>query len=124
MQINFDETMISQAMTESATGAITTALSGYAVTNMIGKIVTDEVMAGALGQAVKDAASRIDTEALTAALAAELQKATIRAALALLQDGVVSTICKLRNISDYTAEDKAARALVKIELFGNNSNRE
>jgi len=96
---------------------VSASLSGYQTQTLIGSIVTDEIVSGAIGAAIRQAAQEIDIEELTAQLAKELTRAVTRATLLMLQEAVTNTLCKLRNIGDYSAEDRAARAAVRIELF-------
>lgn len=117
MELKIDQELIAAAINKTASKALETSLSGYEVQSAIAAVVTREVAEGAIAEAIKQAVQQVDTEALTQALAAELQRSTIRATVALLQDGLTSTICKLRGIGDYSAEDKEARAKLRAELF-------
>jgi len=118
MQIEIDPKMITEALDKAASEALRESLSGYKVQEAISSVITAEIAEGAISKAIKQAAKQVDIAALTQKLAAELQKATVKAAIALLQDGLVATVCKLRGIGEYGADDKAERAKVRVELFG------
>lgn len=118
MEIQIDQNAIAEALNRTATKALESSLAGFEVQAAISSVVTREVAEGAVADAIKQAVKQVDTAALTRALAEELQRAATRAVVALLHDGLVSTVCKLRGIGDYSQEDKAARARLRMELFG------
>lgn len=118
MEIKIDPGTIADAMNRSATKALETSLAGYEVQKAIASVVTREVAEGAIAEAIRQAVKQVDVAALTQALAEELQRATLRATVAMLQEGVLSTVCKLRGLGDYSPEDRAARAQLKQQLFG------
>ena len=118
MEIEIDQDKIAEALNRTATKALESSLAGYEVQAAISSVVTREVAEGAVAEAIKQAVKQVDVKTLTQAIAEELQRATVRATVALLQDGLTSTVCKLRGIGDYSEEDKAARARLRAELFG------
>lgn len=115
MDIKIDQDAIAFAINTSATKALTQALSGWNMQQAIGEIVSTEVISGAVADAVKLAVAQIDRSALANALAGELQRATTRAVITLLNEGLVDIICKLRGIGAY-GEDVKRRAEVKAEV--------
>ena len=117
MDIKISEESIAQAINESATKALSSSLGGWEVQSAISKVVTQQVAEGAIADAIKDAVSQVNVDILTKKLAEEMQRATIKATVAILQEGLITTICKLRGIGDYSAEDKKERARLKAELF-------
>jgi hypothetical protein len=117
MELKIDQQLIADAINKTASKALESSLCGYEVQVAIASVVTREVAEGAIAEAIKQAVQQVDTAALTQALAVELQRATVRATVAILQDGLMTTICKLRGIGDYSTEDKEARAKLRAELF-------
>jgi len=117
MELKIDQELIAAAINKTASRALESSLCGYEVQAAIAAVVTREVAEGAISDAIRQAVKQVDTAALTQALAVELQRATVRATVAILQDGMTTTICKLRGIGDYSMEDKAARAKLRAELF-------
>ena len=117
MELKIDQELIAAAINKTASRALERSLCGYEVQAAIAAVVTREVAEGAISDAIRQAVKQVDTAALTQALAVELQRATVRATVAILQDGMTTTICKLRGIGDYSMEDKAARAKLRAELF-------
>ena len=117
MEIKIDQEAITAAINANATKAVADALGGWEVQKAVAHVVTTEVAQGAIAEAVTAAVKQIDKSALVNALASELQKATTSAVVAILHEGVVDIVCKLRGIGDYSTEDKRKRAAIKAELF-------
>lgn len=115
MELTIDQDAIAKAINDSATKALTVALGGWEMQKAVAEIVTDEVVRGAIADAVKLAVQQIDRGALANALAAELQRATTRAVVTMLNEGLVDIVCKLRGIGSY-GDDIKRRAEVTAEL--------
>lgn len=115
MELKVDQEAISKAINDSATKALAQALGGWEMQKAVAEIVTDEVARGAIADAVKLAVQQIDRSALSNALAGELQRATTRAVVTMLNEGLVDIVCKLRGIGIY-GDDVKRRAAVKAEL--------
>ncbi len=118
MQITIDQNAINEAVQATATRAVTDGLGSYEVTAAIANAVTAQVADGAISQAIAAAVTKIDVDALTQAIAEELQRATIRATSEILQEGMLDTICKLRGIKDYDSEYQRKRLAIKAQVFG------
>lgn len=118
MEIQIDEAAIRDSITGSATKAVTTALDGWETQQAIGRIVSATVAEGAIGKAIQEAIARVDHGALVAMLAAEVQRATTRAVVSIIEEGVVDILCKLRNVGTYSTEDKRAREAIRAEVRG------
>lgn len=117
MKIEIDQDRISNAITETATQALESSLAGFQIQQAIAAVVSKEVAEGAIAEAIKQAAQSIDTAALTQKLAEELQRATIKASVAILQEGLLNTVCKLRGLPEYGDSGKAERQRLRAELF-------
>lgn len=117
MEIKVDMEAVARAMSESATAALTQSLGGYEVQKAVAAVVSGEIVSGTIGAAIKEAVRTVDHAELTKMLAAELQRATTRAVITLLREGLLKTVCSLRDVGDYSAEDKAERARIRAELF-------
>ena len=117
MKIELDQEVIDVAINKTATKAIAEALSGYSVTSSIAEVVTNQVATGAIAEAIRKAVEDVDTAKLTQHLAAEMQRATAKAVVNVLQEGLLSIVCKIRGIGDYSDDDKKERARLKEELF-------
>ncbi len=116
MKLEIDEVAIGKAINASATAAMAAALGGHDMHRAVAQIVTEDVARGAIADAVKQAVAQVDRSALVTALAAELQRATTRAVVTMLNEGLVDIVCKLRGIGNY-GEDVQRRAAVKAELL-------
>ena len=117
MEIKIDQEAILTAINTNATKAVADALGGWEVQKAVAQVVTAEVAQGAIAEAIRTAVGKIDKSALANALASELQKATTSAVVAILHEGVLDIVCKLRGIGGYSAEDGRKRAAIKAELF-------
>lgn len=117
MTISINRHEIAKAINDAATKALASSQGRYETQRARAAIISKDVAKVAIGEAIRLATSQIDTRAIAQALAAELERACVRSAVALLQDELMSTICTLRGIGDYTTEDKAARARLRAELF-------
>lgn len=115
MELKIDSDAIAQAVNDNATKALAKALGGWEMQQALAEIVTDEVAKGAVAEAVRLAVASIDRSQLANALAGELQRATTRAVVTMLNEGLVDIVCKLRGIGTY-GEDVKRRATVKAEL--------
>ena len=117
MEIKIDQEAILTAINTNATKAVTNALSGWEVQKAVAHVVTTEVAQGAIADAIRTVAGKIDKSALANALASELQKAATSAVVVILHEGLVDIVCKLRGIGNYTEDDRRKRAAIKAELF-------
>lgn len=118
MEVKIENGMIEQAINDAASKAIANALGGYNVTSAIANVVTEQIAEGVIAKAISNAVESLDTEDLVQHLAEEIQKATVRATISVLHEGIMSTICKLRGIGDYSEDDKKERERLKVKLFG------
>jgi len=116
MEIRINQTQIEEAINNAATKAIAESLGGYHVVRSIADVVSSEVAAGAIAEAIRQAVAQIDNAALVKALATEIQRATTRAVVGILHEGLVTVICRLRNIGDYSTDDKAEREKILAEI--------
>ena len=117
MEIKIDQEAILTAINTNATKAIADALGGWEVQKAVAHVVTTEVAQGAIADAIRTAAGKIDKSELANVLASELQKATTSAVVVILHEGLVDIVCKLRGIGNYTEDDRRKRAAIKAELF-------
>lgn len=60
----------------------------------------------------------MDKSSLILTLSSEIQKATTSAVIHIVQEGLLSVVCKLRGISDYGVESKREIEKLKVRLFG------
>jgi len=117
VEIKIDQDKIALAMNQTASKAVEDALKGWGVQSAIAEVVTKEVAAGAIAEAIRQAVKQMDTAKLAQHLAVELQRHTTRAVVNVLQEGVLQAVCRLRNIGDYSEADKRERAKLNAELF-------
>jgi len=117
MEIKIDQKLISESINKTASEAIANALGEYSVTSAITKVVTEQVAHGAIAEAIVKAVESVDTEELTNHLAKEIQIATTKAVVNILHEGLLSTVCKMRGIGDYSDNDKREREILKTKLF-------
>ena len=117
MEIKIDQEAIAAAINANATKALADALGGWEVQKAVAHVVTTEVAQGAIADAIRTAAGKIDKSELANVLASELQKATTSAVVVILHEGLVDIVCKLRGIGNYTEDDRRKRAAIKAELF-------
>ena len=117
MEIIINQDEVTKAINNTVNKAINDSLSGYDVQKTIASVISKEVAEGAIAEAIKQATSNIDTAALSKVLATEIQKATTKAVVFILHEALLTIVCKLRNIGDYSPEDKKTREELKIELF-------
>lgn len=116
MNIELNESLISEAVNKSATDAITAALCGYKVSNTIGEVVTEQIANGAIMRAINEALVSLDTAALTEMLAREMQNAVTSAVVHIVREGLVDVVCKIRGVDRYGASP-LDRDKVRAELF-------
>lgn len=117
MNIKIDQELIAEAIARNTAKAVDNAMAAYDLQAAISKVVADGISHGAITEAVMKAIEEMNTAEITAALAVELQRSTIKAVVAVLQDGMTNTVARIRGIPDYTEEGKADRRKLKIELF-------
>jgi hypothetical protein len=117
MQLELNQALIDAAVNENINKAVCEALGGYEVKQGIAKAISSEVADGVLADAIKKAVSQLNLENLSCALAKEIEKAATRATVSFLQEGLVTAVCKLRGIGDYSPDDEKKREAVKAELF-------
>ena len=115
MELKIDHDAIAIAINNSVTKALSQALGGWEMQAAVADIVTAEAARGAVADAVRLAVAGIDRQALANALAGELQRATTRAVVTMLNEGLVDIVCKLRGIGSY-GDDVKRREAVKAEL--------
>ena len=121
MDISIDSNEIADALQRSASKSIADSLGGYSVQKAIADVVTAEVANGAIGEALRRSVKEIDTEELVQVLASEMQRHICKAVVHILQEGVTSSVYRLRCSGTYSylsEEEKENRAHIKHELFG------
>lgn len=119
MNIELDPASIQAAINDSVAKAVSNALGSYDVTKAIGTTVTASVVDGVIARALEKAVSSVDSDALVASLAAEIQKATTSAVVLTLREGIVTVVANMRKISiDTYGNGPKNRAALKAELFG------
>lgn len=117
MQLNIEKEAIERAINETATRAFEKAMAGYEIQQAIANVVTTEVAEGTIAQAIRSAVEKMDTDQLVVRLAEELQKATTRAVVHILQEGLLEVVCKLRGVRDYGDEGRKDREKLRVLLF-------
>ncbi len=118
MDIRIDDSSIAEAINASVHDAVNAALKGYSVQSAIAQAMAHEITSGAIVQAIKEAVAQVDHQQLVHALAREIQVATTKAAIAILQESMVEAIAKLRGLSTYSEEDKREREMIRQRIFG------
>jgi len=116
MNIIIDQDRIEEAITSSATKALGDAFGGWEARNAIAGIITKQIAEDVMVRALQGAVSSIDTSALTAHLAEQIQKTVTSVVIGILREGLVEVVCKLRGIGTY-GDDVAKRKAVSAELF-------
>lgn len=87
MKVELEQDVINKAIQDSATKAIADALKGFSVISAIADVVTEQVAHGAITEAIKNAVQNVDTDDLIKHLSKEMQAATTKAVVVLLQEG-------------------------------------
>ena len=117
MEIKINQEEIAESINKSIGQSIADALTSYDMQKSISHVISKEIAEGAIAEAIRIAASSVDVTVLSISLASEIQKATTKAVMILLQEALLTTVCTLRGIGDYSEVDKKARELLKAELF-------
>jgi hypothetical protein len=104
MDITIDNEKLQEAINNKISKAVEEALGGYEVKSAVANKITESFAHGVIGEAMDKAIASMDVVALTSSLANEIAKATTRAAIHCLTDGLVKTLLAIRNIPDYERE--------------------
>lgn len=115
MELKIDSLLIEKAINENISAALTQSLGGYQMTDAVAKIVTAEVANGAVAEAIKVAVEQINKSDLAMTLAQEIQRAVTSAAVAIVREGMVGVVCRLRGVDGYGHEKE--RAEVRASLL-------
>jgi hypothetical protein len=119
MEIKVDETLLQDTINDKIHLAIKSAIGDYSVKDAVAARITSEFAHGVIAEALDKAMQSINVTALTTSLANEIAKATTRAAVMVLTDGLVSTLLRIRNIPDYDRDRyDAARIEIRAQLEG------
>lgn len=124
MNIKIDEELIQNAIRASIQDAVSTAVKGYSVQSVIANAMASELTSSVVVQAVKDAVHRVDMDSMVESLAREIQRATIKAVVAVVQESMVEVIARLRGLSPYDDKDKRERERIFHQLFFRKSDAE
>jgi len=117
-EISIDTDAILQTINETATAAIRDALKGYSFTSAVGKLVSESLAERAMTEAISAALEQVGTDELTRTLASEMQRAVVRGVVMLLQESMVSVVCKLRGVADYSPGYAQRAEEIRHQLFG------
>ncbi|WP_062196449.1 hypothetical protein [Caldimonas taiwanensis] len=112
MEIKVDQAVVQAAMQEVATKAIEKAIGGYEMQSAIAQTIAGAVTIESIGAAVREGLSKVDTEALTQAIAKEMQRAVVRGVSAVVEHAVVDIVARMRGL--YSDSDKDR---IRHEIF-------
>lgn len=107
MNIEINQELLEKSVNEHITKAVGNALAGYNVREAIGQKISDAVASGAIGEAISKAVSSMDTNALTLALAEQIQRTMTGAVCNIVEEGVCGLLLKLRGVPEYDRENFA-----------------
>lgn len=107
MNIEINQELLEMSVNEHITKAVDNALAGYNVREAIGQKISDAVASGAIGKAINKTISSIDTDALTLALAEQIQRTMTGAVCNIVEEGVCGLLLKLRGVPEYDRENFA-----------------
>jgi len=116
MELKIDEKVVETKMNEVVNEAVEQAVSGYEVGKLVREKIANEVVKGALLKGLEAAIDRLDIEAMTTALARELQRATVSAAVGLIRENAAQTVFKLRGHHDYDKDAAKKLQAIRQEL--------
>jgi hypothetical protein len=117
MQIQFDDTQIQAALDKAASDALANAFGSYASKSAMEEVISKAVIPEIISKALNDAASRVNVEALTVALASQIARTITGAAVCLMRSAAVEMILDLRKVPQYDDDKRnRARAEVIVEL--------
>lgn len=113
MDIKLNEEELQEAINSKMNKAVENALMDYSIQKVIAEKITQSFACGVIGEALDKALASMDVTELTTVLAKEISKATTRAAVHILTDGLIETLLNLRKIPDY---DDKKRSAARMEL--------
>lgn len=113
MNIKINQELVDQAINQNINDAICKALKSYEIEKAITDRVSNSIASGVIAESVDKAITQMDADALTNALAEQIQRTAIASTVSIIRDGFVDTIMKLRGVSEY---DEAKRAKARAEI--------
>ena len=117
LEISISSADVQSHINSTISQAVKNSLESYTVSSAIGSKITESIIEGSVSQALDLAIRNLDTQALTNMLAAEIQRTVTRAVVAMLQEGFVDILAKMKGLSNYSDDDKKERARLKEQLF-------
>jgi hypothetical protein len=117
MDIKISEESLQEAINLQINNVVIGAIGGYSVQEALSKKIAESFSYGVIADAIDAALKSIDTGHLITSLSFEMAKATTRAAVACMTDGLVETLVSIRKIPSYDDEKlKNARMEIKAML--------
>lgn len=113
MEVKIDHDQLQTAIAESLQRSVDSAVGSFDMSRMIRERLTSQVAEGAIADAMDQAIAKIDTDALTNTLAAEIQRATTSAVVYLIQEAMTTVILQISGKSLYGEEERKERERVK-----------
>lgn len=119
MEIKIDEKMVQETLDQETANAVKRTMEGGTIRRAIETTFGESLIPNLIGQAVVDAASKIDLDVLTEHLAKEIARSMTAGAVCVIRDAMTEVIMQLRGVPEYDHPKRdAARASIKAELFG------
>lgn len=122
MNIAIDTGHLEQVINERMADAVRDSLRHRDILDAAASELTRQVVAEALADATREAVKHIDRDGLVTTLTKEITRAVSRAVLAIVEDGVVALVARIRRLDEYShLWTPAARQALRVELFGKES---
>lgn len=119
MQITLDQNQLDAAIAMHINKAVADALSSYKIKEVVAEKLSEQIISGAIGEALDKACSQFKDEQLIAVLTNEMSKAVTSGVVITMRETVCEMVMRLRQIPSYDdAKKNAARALIMSELKG------
>ena len=117
MNITINQDQLDEAVSLHINKAVASALTGYKIQEAIGERLSQEIMHGAISEAMDLALKQFDCEKLVSVLATEMQKAVTSGVVMTIREQMVEMVMRLRKVPDYDdAKKAAARAEITAQM--------